>query len=142
MAGRALLLVCALCALCCAAGGGRAWDMDYCTEENWEFLKLLNSSKNATELLDEYCRHNATFVAAIKHKLTATGGSAGNGNPGGTGEEKAPTRSEEGPQAANEESSSPTMKQEGDVNSAGGSSEPSQDAARGGKAGDEARSRL
>ncbi|RNE98256.1 uncharacterized protein Tco025E_09269 [Trypanosoma conorhini] len=87
MAGRALL-VCALCALCCAAGGARAWDMDYCTEENWEFLKALNSGKNATELLDEYCRHNATFQAAIKNKLTANGGSAGTGNPGGTGGRK------------------------------------------------------
>ncbi|RNE98054.1 uncharacterized protein Tco025E_09327, partial [Trypanosoma conorhini] len=105
MAGRALL-VCALCVLCCAAGGGWAWHMDYCTEENWGFLKLLNSSKNSTELLDVYCRHNTTFLAAIKNKLTATGGSAGTGNPGGTGEEKASPEPEEGPQT-NEELSPP-----------------------------------
>ncbi|RNE95759.1 uncharacterized protein Tco025E_09916 [Trypanosoma conorhini] len=130
MAGRALL-VCALCVLCSAAGGW-AWDMDYCTEENWEFLKLLNSSKNSTEILDVYCKHNTTFVAAIKNKLTATGGSAGTGIPEGIGEEKAPTRPEEGLQT-NEESSSPTIKPGGDVNPAGGSSEQPEDKAQGEK---------
>ncbi|ESL10254.1 hypothetical protein TRSC58_02016 [Trypanosoma rangeli SC58] len=66
MAGR-VLLVCALCVLCCGGGVG-AWH-DYCNERDWRDLRVINESRTDEELLDRYC--NQTFANMIKNKLAA-----------------------------------------------------------------------
>ncbi|RNF04734.1 uncharacterized protein Tco025E_08284 [Trypanosoma conorhini] len=87
MAGRALLLVCALCALCCAAGGGWAWHMDYCNETQWTYLKAVNSSKTYTELLDEFCGTKKEFVEKVRAEAEKEDGvvRSGHGGAGATG---------------------------------------------------------
>ncbi|RNF03971.1 mucin-associated surface protein (MASP) [Trypanosoma conorhini] len=69
MAGRALLVY-ALCALCCAAGGGWAWPMEYCKDEHWTLLKAVKPEKCYTELLQEYCGRNTEFVARAMRNAT------------------------------------------------------------------------
>ncbi|RNE97774.1 uncharacterized protein Tco025E_09365 [Trypanosoma conorhini] len=86
MAGRALL-VCALCALCCAAGGGWAWPMDYCNETQWTYLKAVNSSKTYAELLDEFCGTKKEFVEMVRAEAEEKDGAlrSGHGGAGATG---------------------------------------------------------
>ncbi|RNE95297.1 uncharacterized protein Tco025E_10076, partial [Trypanosoma conorhini] len=64
MAGRALL-VCALCALCCAAGGGRASEVDYCTESDWRDLRAVATDMTDAEIRAKYCGRKPEFVRGL-----------------------------------------------------------------------------
>ncbi|RNF06877.1 mucin-associated surface protein (MASP) [Trypanosoma conorhini] len=80
MAGRALLL-CALCALCCAAGGGWAWD-HLCAEDGKELLNFTGGQSW------RFCPYNETFAATTKNKPAAAAGVStavgGNGQAAGS----------------------------------------------------------
>ncbi|RNE95521.1 mucin-associated surface protein (MASP) [Trypanosoma rangeli] len=68
MAGR-VLLVCALCVLCCCGGGVYAWH-DYCNERDWsDFNSFILQAKKTDADVDKYCGHNKTFVQLIKDNL-------------------------------------------------------------------------
>ncbi|RNE97049.1 mucin-associated surface protein (MASP), partial [Trypanosoma conorhini] len=77
MAGRALL-VCVLCVLCCAAGGGWAWD-HLCPADGKELLNV------TVEDGWKFCDYNETFAATTKNKPADTGASAATNNPAGAG---------------------------------------------------------
>ncbi|RNE98255.1 uncharacterized protein Tco025E_09268 [Trypanosoma conorhini] len=77
MAGRALL-VCVLCVLCCAAGGGWAWD-HLCPADGKEQLNVTEDGGW------KFCAYNETLAAATKQKRAAAAASASTINPAGAG---------------------------------------------------------
>ncbi|RNF05963.1 uncharacterized protein Tco025E_07688 [Trypanosoma conorhini] len=95
MAGRALL-VCALCVLCCAAGGGWAAEGDYCTERDWRDLRAVAKGMSEAEIAAKYCGRKPEFVRGLRASLQgdgaeeAEGAVSGHGGGSGDVEGKAP----------------------------------------------------
>ncbi|RNE97518.1 uncharacterized protein Tco025E_09433 [Trypanosoma conorhini] len=87
MVGRALL-VCALCALCCAAGGGWAAEGDYCTERDWRDLRAVAKDMSEAEIAAKYCGRKPELVRGLRASLQSggeaeAGGASGPGGGGG-----------------------------------------------------------
>ncbi|RNE98898.1 mucin-associated surface protein (MASP) [Trypanosoma conorhini] len=68
MAGRALL-VCALCVLCCAAGGGWAAEGNYCTKRDWRDLRAVAKDMSDAEIAAKYCGLKPAFVRGLRASL-------------------------------------------------------------------------
>ncbi|RNF00992.1 uncharacterized protein Tco025E_08691 [Trypanosoma conorhini] len=106
MAGRALL-VCALCALCCAAAGGWAAEGDYCTERDWRDLRAVAKDMSDAEIAAKYCGRKPEFVRGLLASLQGDGAEEGavSGPGGGSGdvERKGPRASGESAEDASEE---------------------------------------
>ncbi|RNE96869.1 hypothetical protein TraAM80_09595 [Trypanosoma rangeli] len=69
MAGR-VLLVCALCVLCCGGGVG-AWGGDYCTESDWRGLRAVARDMSEAEIEGQYCGRKPEFVQRLRASLQA-----------------------------------------------------------------------
>ncbi|RNE96659.1 hypothetical protein TraAM80_09692 [Trypanosoma rangeli] len=67
MAGR-VLLVCALCALCCGGGVG-AWGGGYCTESDWRDLRAVARDMSEAEIEGQYCGRKPEFVQRLRASL-------------------------------------------------------------------------
>ncbi|RNE95921.1 uncharacterized protein Tco025E_10065 [Trypanosoma conorhini] len=83
MAGRALL-VCALCALCCAAGGGWAAEGNYCTKRDWRDLRAVAKDMSDAEIAAKYCGRKPELVRGLRASLQS-GGEAEAGGASGPG---------------------------------------------------------
>ncbi|RNE96355.1 uncharacterized protein Tco025E_09749 [Trypanosoma conorhini] len=105
MAGRALL-VCALCVLCCAAGGGWAAEGDYCTERDWRDLRAVAKDMSEAEIVAKYCGRKPEFVRGLRASLQgddeAEGEGPGHGGGSGDAERKVPRASGESAEGASE----------------------------------------
>ncbi|RNE99854.1 hypothetical protein TraAM80_07980 [Trypanosoma rangeli] len=82
MAGRALL-VCALCVLCCAAGGVGAWDGGYCTESDWRDLRAVARDMTEEEIEGKYCSRKPEFVTRMRASVQEEGETVSGTTPGG-----------------------------------------------------------
>ncbi|RNE99758.1 hypothetical protein TraAM80_08051 [Trypanosoma rangeli] len=71
MAGR-VLLVCALCVLCCCGGVG-AWGGGYCTESDWRDLRAVARDMTEAEIEGQYCGRKPEFVQRLRASLQASG---------------------------------------------------------------------
>ncbi|RNE98547.1 hypothetical protein TraAM80_08774 [Trypanosoma rangeli] len=65
MAGR-VLLVCALCVLCCAAGGAGAWGSGYCTESDWKDLRVVAEDMTEAEVEGKHCSHKPEPLGGMR----------------------------------------------------------------------------
>ncbi|RNE94803.1 hypothetical protein TraAM80_10582 [Trypanosoma rangeli] len=90
MAGR-VLLVCALCVLCCGGGGGvGAWGGGYCTESDWRDLRAVAREMAEAEIEGQYCSRKPEFVKRLRASLQAgaervVSGTVEGDNPTGNG---------------------------------------------------------
>ncbi|RNE98405.1 hypothetical protein TraAM80_08784, partial [Trypanosoma rangeli] len=75
MAGR-VLLVFALCLLCCAAGGVGAWGGGYCTESDWRDLRTVARDMTEAEIEGKYCSRKPEFVTQMRASVQAEVGSS------------------------------------------------------------------
>ncbi|RNF00326.1 uncharacterized protein Tco025E_08822, partial [Trypanosoma conorhini] len=147
MAGRALL-VCALCALCCAAGGGWAAEGEgYCTERDWRDLRAVAKDMSEAEIAAKYCGRKPEFVRGLRASLQGDGaeegavsghggvgggveGAAGGGlaQPAGAkeeGEENNPQADTHGAEVSREETTGPSGEHGGLGGSPSRENEPS-----------------
>ncbi|RNE95772.1 hypothetical protein TraAM80_10206 [Trypanosoma rangeli] len=73
MAGR-VLLVCALCVLCCCGGGVGAWGGGYCTESDWRDLRAVAKDMTEAEIEGQYCSGKPEFVQGLRASLQSVNG--------------------------------------------------------------------
>ncbi|RNE97579.1 hypothetical protein TraAM80_09267 [Trypanosoma rangeli] len=81
MAGR-VLLVCALCVVCCAGGGVGAWGSGYCTESDWRDLRAVAKDMTDTEIERKYCSRKPEFVKGLRASPQEGGTVSGTGQEG------------------------------------------------------------
>ncbi|RNE95751.1 hypothetical protein TraAM80_10119 [Trypanosoma rangeli] len=72
MAGR-VLLVCALCVLCCCGGGVGAWGGGHCTESDWRDLRAVARDMTEAEIDGQYCGRKPEFVQRLRASLQSNG---------------------------------------------------------------------
>ncbi|RNE96839.1 hypothetical protein TraAM80_09614, partial [Trypanosoma rangeli] len=98
MAGR-VLLVCALCVLCCAGGGAGAWGGGYCTDSDWRGLRAVAKDMTEAEIEGKYCSRKPEFAQGLRVIPQAVGGeglSTGTGASGPSSGEGDNFHTEEG----------------------------------------------